>query len=99
MAFVATKVRELGPFADVVEFERIVEAAFAVLRPGGVVILTMACEPRPPHSGVDGGPVYPDEFYKNVDPAELEGWLSGFKDVTVETHLERGDLYAVARKP
>lgn len=157
MAFVATQVREHGPFFDVVEFgsrdingsirclfadaaylgidiepgpgvdhvgnaaayrtrvghdcvvcvevlehtaeaERIVAAAYEALLPNGVVILTMATDPRLPHSGVDGGPVQAGEYYRNVGQAELKGWLALFDDVHIEAHEDRGDLYAVARR-
>ena len=158
MAFVATKVREFGPFADVVEFgsrnvngsvrylfpmaayvgvdiapgpgvdhvanaadyqtavghdcvvccevlehtpdaKRIVEAAWKALRPGGVLIVTTACDPRAPHSAIDGGQLHPSEFYANIVPAALTAWLSAFKDVAVEVHEDRGDLYGMGVKP
>lgn len=157
-AYVATKVRELGPFADVVEFgsrdingsvrslfplaaylgidiepgpgvdfvanaaryrtavghdcvvcletlehtaeaQQIIGAAWEVLRSNGALIVTMACDPRAPHSASDGGLVQPGEYYRNVDPDELAAWLADFKDVDIEVHTDRGDLYAVARKP
>jgi SAM-dependent methyltransferase len=76
-----------------------VATAWGSLRLGGVLILTMACPSRAAHSGVDGGPLRPGEFYRNVDPDLLARWLVGWKDAEIETHEDRGDMYAVARKP
>lgn len=74
----------------------IVAAARRLLAPGGMLILTMAMPPRYPHSGIDGGALHPDEHYRNIEPAELEGWLAGLTRVAVEVHADRGDLYAIA---
>lgn len=76
-----------------------VATAWGSLRPGGVLILTAACPPRPGHSAVDGGPLRPGEFYRNVAPDMLARWLVGWKDAEIETHEDRGDIYAVAVKP
>lgn len=76
-----------------------VATAWEALRPGGWLILTMACPPRPAHSGFDGNELRPGEHYRNVDPDMLAGWLADWKDVEVEPHHDRGDVYAVARKP
>ena len=75
-----------------------IATAWGSLRPGGWLILTMACAPRPAHSGVDGNELRPGEHYRNVDPDLLARWLAGWKDTEIEAH-SRGDLYAVARKP
>lgn len=76
---------------------RIIANAAATLRPGGRLLLTAACDPRAPHSGVDGGPVQPGEPYRNVDPDDLAAWLAdGFDEFRVEAHRDRGDVYAVA---
>ena len=76
-----------------------VATAWGSLRPGGWLILTMACPPRMAHSGVDGGPLRPGEHYRNVTADMLARWLVGWKDAEIETHEDRGDMYAVARKP
>jgi len=76
-----------------------VATAWGSLKPGGWFILTCACLPRAPHSAVDGGPLQPGEFYRNVPEEMVAGWLVGWKDVEIECHEDRGDLYAVARKP
>lgn len=76
-----------------------IATAWGSLRPGGWLILTMACPPRPAHSGFDGDQLRPGEHYRNVDPDLLAHWLAGWKDTDIETHHDRGDVYAVARKP
>lgn len=76
-----------------------VATAWGALKPGGWFILTAACPPRAPHSAVDGGPLRAGEFYKNLTPDVLASWLVGWKDAEIETHEDRGDIYATARKP
>jgi SAM-dependent methyltransferase len=76
-----------------------VATAWGSLRPGGLFILTAACPPRAPHSAVDGGPLRAGEYYKNVEQASLAAWLVGWKDVDIEVHADRGDIYATAVKP
>lgn len=49
----------------------IVAACATACRPGGRVIVTCAGPGRAPHSAVDGGPVRPDEWYRNVGSDEL----------------------------
>lgn len=87
---VSTEVLEHAPrWAD------IVRNAWEALRPGGVLLLTCATDPRPPHSAVDGWAVRPGEHYANVAPAavlEVLGTL-GCEDWTLEVHHDRGDLY------
>lgn len=73
--------------------------AYRILKPGGLLILTCATEPRAPHSAHDGGTVRADEYYGNVDPDDLSHWLARFVDVHLYTDADRGDLYATARKP
>lgn len=76
-----------------------VATAWGALKPGGLFIVTAACPPRAPHSAVDGGPLRPGEFYRNVEESTLASWLVGWKDADIEVHSDRGDTYAVARKP
>jgi SAM-dependent methyltransferase len=82
-----------------VDADGFVATAWGSLKPGGLFLVTAACPPRAPHSAVDGGPLRPGEFYRNVDPALMGRWLVGWKDVEIEMHEDRGDIYAVARKP
>lgn len=67
-----------------------------IVRPGGLLILTMATEPRPPHSASDGGGVRPGEYYGNVRPADLLDWLGPCSPVNLEVDRETGDLRATA---
>jgi SAM-dependent methyltransferase len=71
------------------------------VRPGGVLLLTMATEPRAPHSAVDGGPLRHGEYYRNVEPDVLRAQLlaAGAEDVRLSVDRWRGDLYARARRP
>lgn len=72
------------------------------IRPGGVMLMTMACDPRAEHSAVDGGPLRPGEWYRNLAMFELIDYIRAF-NVNPESlrHDERaGDIYlAVRRKP
>ena len=54
----------------------IVATAYRHLVAGGVFVATMAGTGRAPHSAVDGGPLRPDEFYRNVTADDLTGWLT-----------------------
>jgi SAM-dependent methyltransferase len=61
--------------------EAIVAAAHRHLTPGGVFLATMAGPGRAPH-GASGEPRLPrGEYYRNVEPEALEGWIraAGFK--------------------
>jgi hypothetical protein len=65
----------------------------------GRLIITAACDPRRPHSTINGQPLPDDtdEWYANIDPAELEAALEVlFDDVTIQVDEQRGDVYAVA---
>ena len=42
-----------------------------LVAPGGHLIVTCAGPGREPHSGLDGGPLQPGEYYANVDPHAL----------------------------
>lgn len=71
----------------------------AALRPGGALVVTAACDPREPHSGIDGWQVREGEWYGNVDPDALreraEAELGA--GVVVRVH-PRGDVYVWGRK-
>lgn len=77
----------------------VVNTIALAVRPGGTVIVTAACDPRPPHSGIDGWALRDGEWYENVHPpsllrvAESVG-LTG----SITTH-PRGDVYLTARTP
>lgn len=91
---VCAEVLEHAPAAH-----ELVEAAAGWLQPGGILVVTAACDPRAPHSAIDGGPLQGDEHYQNVDPGLLRAWMADLDDIDIEVHDERGDVYAVARKP
>lgn len=76
------------------EAEAVVKSCLAMLAPNGRAIFTCAGPSRPPHSGVDGGPVQAGEHYANIEPDDLSAWLSELVDIEIEHHAARGDLYA-----
>lgn len=79
----------------------IVAHAGRLLRPGGVLLVTVATEPRAPHSAHDGGATRPGEYYQNVSAADLSTWLdaAGFLSPFLTVDPGRGDLFASAIKP
>ena len=77
------------------EPREVVDACISYLRPGGRLVVTCAGPGREPHSGHDGGPVDPDEYYENVDPERLEKWLAeDLEAVTVRYNGIAKDVYA-----
>ena len=76
----------------------VVAHAYDMLEPGGVLLVTCATNPRPPHSAQSGGPLRPGEWYANVEPRALEQALVAFEELELEVDERRGDLYAMARK-
>lgn len=64
----------------------IVMSAFRHLKPGGVFLATMAGPGRPPHSQSGNREMEPGEWYRNVEPAELDEWLqfAGFDDWAID---------------
>lgn len=42
-----------------------------LVAPGGHLLVTCAGPGREPHSGLDGGPLRPEEPYRNLEPGEL----------------------------
>lgn len=90
---VSTEVLEHAPGAA-----RICANAHRLLTPGGVLILTMAGEGRPPHSALDGGELRPGEFYRNVPRPMLAGWLAAFVVRLIDAASHGGDIYALAVK-
>ena len=78
--------------------EAIVHNAIRMLQPGGALLLTCACDPREPHSAIDGMHVRSGEWYRNVPPAEFQSWLAGV-NLQFLGVLPRGDLQCLAVKP
>jgi hypothetical protein len=81
------------------KWPEIVKAAGRILDPAnGVLILTCACDPRAPHSTLDGGAVRVYEHYQNVDPMALTNILdqAGFEEHETSVLEDRGDLQVIA---
>lgn len=72
-------------------------AAYRMLWDGGVFIATMAGPGRSPH-GAGGGGLPPGEFYRNIDPDELRGWLDAAGFQWVEVDQVGLDVRCMARK-
>lgn len=96
-----------GPYDAVVSCEvfehcagwpNIVANAYSALMAGGVLLLTMAGLGRAPHSAADGGPLWADEFYRNVDPSALRAVLEDVGFVEVGVDVLDADVRAVAVK-
>jgi SAM-dependent methyltransferase len=77
---------------------RICAHVFDILAPGGVVIVTAAGPFRPPHSGIDGGPLRAGEWYRNLDVADLADWLARFELLSLVDAPGPRDVYAFAKK-
>lgn len=74
----------------------VVDKARDLLAPGGRLVLTAACDPRAPHSGIDELPIRPWEHYRNAVPAELQEWLAdGWELCSLDTSV-LGDVYVCA---
>jgi SAM-dependent methyltransferase len=79
----------------------ICSVAYAALGPGGRFVVTTAAPGRPPHSGIDGGPLRWGEYYANVKAEDLRAALedAGFTEIEVDVQPSPADLRAVATKP
>lgn len=75
----------------------IVAAAFRHLLPGGFFLATMAGPGREPHSAAGKRYMEPDEWYRNVEPDELETWLKEAGFDTWEIDQLGTDLRCTAR--
>lgn len=75
-------------------------AAHRALRPGGLLVLTAAADPRLPHrcDGSEGN--LRGEHYANIHPTDLRHLLtrSGFLTLELEHDAQHGDVYALAVK-
>lgn len=85
-------------FEHTEQWREIVGVMAKALAGGGCMIVTAACDPREPHSAVDGWDLREGEWYRNVDPDELYRVMAAvLRDVTVRCH-PRGDVYAYGFK-
>lgn len=78
---------------------KVFEAAFRLLRPGGVLILTCAGFGREAHS-CDGGEWNDDEPYNYIDHHNIKDWAksAGFSTWPIEYRNMFSDLYALCFK-
>jgi len=76
-------------------------AAFEMLVPGGMLVMTAAGPGRQPHSAIDGLTVRSGEFYENVHPNALTGWLveAGFERCVVDQRRSPADVRCIAYRP
>ena len=78
----------------------ILDVMWSAVAPGGLLLMSCATDPRPPHSAVDGQDVRPGEHYENVSPAAVRAvmatWTTTERDI--EVAAGRGDLYVRAVK-
>jgi hypothetical protein len=79
----------------------ILDVMWSAVAPGGLLLMSCATDPRPPHSAVDGLDVRDGEYYENVSPSALRATIRSWS--TSERAMEvaggRGDLYFRAVKP
>ena|SRR5688500_641661 len=76
--------------------KEIIESAHEALRPGGILLLTCATDPRAVHGAATDMPL-PGEYYQNVSPDDMKNWLLDWGDYNMEVHPQ-GDLYVSALK-
>jgi Methyltransferase domain len=88
-------------FEHAFQWPAICRTAWRALGPGGRLIVTTAAPGRAPHSGVDGGPLHPGEYYANIHRRSLQAALqvAGFTDIETDVQPASHDLRAVAVKP
>lgn len=76
----------------------IVATAYRHLEPGGMFIATMAGPGRAPHGQHGAALPAPDEFYRNVHPDDLRGWLSSAGFTMFEIDRAGVDVRCWARR-
>lgn len=73
--------------------------AWAQLAVSGWLVVTCAADPRPAHSAVDGGPLRPGEFYRNLTPRVIHDALKPAPDLhDYDLDSMNGDLRVTAWK-
>lgn len=81
------------------DWRAILQTAYDVMAPGGVLIVTCAGPGRPRHSGRSAAlQLEPDEWYRNVTPEELAGALRHVGFVNAAVTQAGQDCQAVARR-
>lgn len=78
----------------------ILASAWWTLKPGGVLVVSAACDPRERHGAYrdDGAFSEGEDYYENLDPVGLLSALIEleFRDPMVRVHSGHGDVYATA---
>jgi hypothetical protein len=79
----------------------VILAAFDMLVPGGLLVVTAAAPGRNPHSAYGASAPLDGEFYRNVSAGELALWLeeAGFERCVVDERPRPSDVRCVAYKP
>lgn len=93
---VSTEMLEHTPRA-----REVVLAAFNMLAPGGLLVMTAAGPNRAPHSAYGASAPLDGEFYRNVTAGELSWWLeeAGFERCVVDERPRPSDVRCIAYKP
>lgn len=77
----------------------IIRQARRSLRPGGLLIATMAAPERAPHD-CNGDPLHDGrEHYRGIPPDELRRWLRTWDVLSLQHSPADGDLYVTAARP
>lgn len=76
----------------------VIAAAGRALRHGGHLILTCASDGRKPHSATGAEHPLPGEYYGNVSPADLAGYLLGWDVLDLDYLYPPGDVRVLARR-
>jgi SAM-dependent methyltransferase len=74
----------------------VIDCAKRALRKGGRIFITAAAPPRVPHRCDGHSDDLRGEQYQNVTPDMMRELLKGWRQVEIEYHDERGDIYATA---
>jgi 2-polyprenyl-3-methyl-5-hydroxy-6-metoxy-1,4-benzoquinol methylase len=76
----------------------VIEAARRSLKPGGLLIATMAAPERAPHSNDGGGVLARGEHYAGISKEALKDYLAGWEVLDMHHLRSLGDLYVTARR-
>jgi SAM-dependent methyltransferase len=81
--------------------KHIVRNLWAIVKPGGYIVITCAAPERKPHSAIDGCDLKPGEYYCGVTPEEIRDWLAPANPAasTLQHDHVLGDSYFWALKP
>lgn len=76
------------------DLDAFADAIVRNIKPGGIGLMTCASESRSPHSAIDGGPLRPGEFYRNVSSKAFKKAVekAGGKVHYEEVDQKLGDL-------